>query len=63
MENNMYAMLEFFLIRQSVAACVHLPSVECVGHYLTVPGSVISLNGDEAMQNSISWASLNALPN
>lgn len=56
-------MLEFFLIRQSVAVCVHSPSVECVDHYLTVPGSVISLNGDEAILNSISWPSLNALPN
>lgn len=50
MENNMDVMLEFFLIRQSVVACAHLPSVECVDHYLTVPGFVISLNRD--VQNS-----------
>lgn len=29
MGNNMDVMLEFFLIRQSLAVHVHLPSVEC----------------------------------
>lgn len=38
MENNLDAILEFLLIRQSVVACAHLPSVEYVDHYLTVPG-------------------------
>lgn len=52
MENNMDVILEFFLIRQSVAVRAHLPSVECVDHYLTVPGFVISLNTDVAVQNS-----------
>lgn len=52
MENNMDVMLEFFLIRQSVVVRVHLPSVECVDHYITVPGFVISLNGDVAVQNT-----------
>lgn len=52
MENNMDVMLEFFLISQSVVARAHLPSVECVDHYLTVPGFVISLNRNVAVQNS-----------
>lgn len=52
MENNMNVTLEFFLIRQSVAVHAHLPSVESVDHYLTVPGFCISLNRDVAVQNS-----------
>lgn len=52
MENNKDVMLEFFLIRQSVVVCSHLPSVECVDHYLAVPGFVIRLNRDVAVQNS-----------
>lgn len=52
MENNMDVMLEFFLIRRSVVVCAHLPSVECVDHYITVPGFVISLNRDVAVQNT-----------
>lgn len=38
----MDVMLEFFLISQSVAVRAHLPSVECVHRYLTVPGLVVS---------------------
>lgn len=52
MENNMDVTLEFFLIRLSVATCSHLPSVYSVDHYLTELGFVISLNRDEAVQNS-----------
>lgn len=51
-ENNMDVMLEFVIIRQSVAVCTHLPSVECEDHYLIVLGFVISLNRDVALQNS-----------
>lgn len=46
MENNMDVMLEFFLIRPSVVVRAHSPSVECVDHYITEPGLVISLNRD-----------------
>lgn len=48
----MDVMLEFFLIRQSVVVRAHLPSVECVDHYITMPGCVISLNRDVAVQNT-----------
>lgn len=58
----MDVMLEFFLIRQSVVARAHLPSVECVDHYLTVPGFVISLNRDVAIQKFLTWDGLNAQP-
>ena len=52
MEINMDVMLESFLIRQSVVLRAHLPSVECVDHYITVPGFIISLNRDVAVQNT-----------
>lgn len=48
----MDVMLESFLIRQSVVLRAHLPSVECVDHYITVPGFIISLNRDVAVQNT-----------
>lgn len=60
MENDMDVMLEFFLIRQSVVARAHSPSAECVDHYLTVPGFVVSLNRDVAIQKSLTWDGLNA---
>lgn len=38
MENNIDLMLRFFIIRPSLEAGAHLASVECVAHYLMVPG-------------------------
>lgn len=38
MENNIDPMLQFFIIRPSLEAGAHLASVECVEHYLVVPG-------------------------
>lgn len=38
MENNIDPMLQFFIIRPSLEAGAHLASVECLDHYLVVPG-------------------------